>query len=175
MAKTAVCIASGPSLTASDCAKVEALGLYTIAVNYSWRMARFADVIYAGDPSFWDRQSSIIDIPADRWTCLEPVATKHGINLHGNFTAVGNSGARAAQFAIDSGFKRVILLGYDMSIKNGAHWYGGSAAEQESYKLLLPFWHQHFSQINLKGAEVINCSAYTELEAFKTARLDDVL
>lgn len=174
MAKTAVCIASGPSLTAADCAKVEASGLYTIAVNYSWRMARFADVIYAGDPSFWDHQSGIINIPADKWTCLEPVATKHGINLHGNFSSVGNSGARAIQFAIDSGFKRVILLGYDMSVKNGVHWYD-DGSKAEDYKNRFPKWQRQFSQINLKGAEVINCSAYTELEAFKTAKLSDVL
>ena len=64
---TVCCIASGPSLTSADCALIEQAALPTIAVNSSWQMARFADVVYAADPAWWDHNQHLIDIDAERW------------------------------------------------------------------------------------------------------------
>ncbi|MGQ6076331.1 hypothetical protein ACUNGR_13575 [Serratia sp. IR-2025] len=51
---TVVCVASGPSLTAADCALVEASGLPAIAVNNSWRLIPACAVIYAADCCWWE-------------------------------------------------------------------------------------------------------------------------
>ena len=167
------CIASGPSLTIDDCELIRESWIETVAVNDSWKMALFAKHIYAGDPAWWRENENKITIDAERWTCLENVAAHHKLNVHGPYRGVKNSGMRAIEFALDNlKADKVILLGYDCSLKNGIHWHG-------SHKLPLcnpnqervNRWQSHFDDI--KGKEkVVNCSRYTELNAFRKSSLE---
>lgn len=176
--QTVVCIASGPSLTQADCDLVRRSGLPTVAVNSSWRMARFADVIYAGDAAWWDAYGDEVTIPAERWTCTRLAAQKHGINLH---KVVGpyNSGMRAIQFAIERGAERVILLGYDCSIKHGLHWHGAHDRTKNPDEKKVRTWRGQFQAVailaKVRRCEVINCSRYTELTCFPRIPVEDIL
>lgn len=167
--QTVVCIASGPSLTQADCDLVRRSGLPTVAVNSSWRMARFADVIYAGDAAWWDAYGDEVTIPAERWTCTRLAAQKHGINLH---VAYGpyNSGSRAIQFALERGAARVILLGYDCSVEDGSHWHGDHERTKNPTPDRVRLWHRQFAAVALQAkvrkAQVVNCSRKTALTAF---------
>ena len=173
--KTVVIIASGPSLTQSDCDLVEASGLTTIAVNTSWKRARFAHVLYAGDLAWWDAYANEIDIDAERWTCTRQAAKKYGINLH---TAYGeyNSGMRAIQLAIDKGASRVLLVGYDCSLKEGVHWHGEHDKTKNPNDFRVRKWHRHFATVAVaarrKGVRVVNCSRRTDLRAFERGDLE---
>src|SRR5262245_15095240 len=51
--KTVVCIASGPSLIAEDCAKVKASGHPTIVTNTTFRMCPWAHVLFGFDSKWW--------------------------------------------------------------------------------------------------------------------------
>lgn len=176
--KTAAVIASGPSLTAEDCALIEATGLPTIAVNSSWQAARFASILYAGDACWWDAYGHEVDIPAEKWTCSRQAAAKHRINHH---TACGgyNSGMRAIQFAVERGAKRVILLGFDCSLRHGVHWHGPHERTKNPDAAKVKNWRSQFKPVaalaEIKKCEVINCSRHTELTCFPVRDLESVI
>lgn len=171
-------IASGPSLTQADCDLIEAAGIPTIAVNSSWKMARFADAVYAGDACWWDAYGHEVDIPAEKWTCSRQAAAKHRINHHQAYGGY-NSGMRAIQFAVERGAARVILLGFDCSIANGLHWHGAHDRTQNPDEGKVKKWHVQFKTVaalaKLRRCEVINCSRYTELTCFPTQELEAAL
>jgi len=173
-----VCIASGPSLTDEDCALVEQSGIPTMAVNMSWQMARFAKYIYAGDRSWWDRYGKDIDIPAERWTCSLSAASHYKIHHH-NVRGAYNSGMRAVQWGIDHGYKTIILLGYDCSLKNGVHWHGAYTENRNPTSKGVLKWKRQFEQVALqaknRGVRVINCSRDTALECFERMKLEDAI
>lgn len=171
--KTVVCIASGPSLTEDDCQIVKRSGYTTIAVNTSWERARFADYIYAGDLSWWERNHNKIDIEAIKVTCSQRAAARYKMQYHKRYGAY-NSGMRAIQYAMHLGASRVLLLGYDCSLKHGVHWHGDHGHKNPSPgKVRL--WRGQFRQVadeaKRKGVEIINCSQHTELKCFPTADL----
>ena len=173
-----VCIASGPILTADDCALVEKSGIPTMAVNMSWQMARFAKYIYAGDRSWWDRYGKDIDIPAERWTCSFSAASHHKIRHH-NVKGAYNSGMRAIQWGIERGYKTIILLGYDCSLRNGVHWHGLYTASRNPTPQGALKWRRQFAPVALqatqRGVRVINCSRDTALECFERMDLESAL
>jgi len=174
------CIASGPSLTASDCMDVVRSGIKTIAVNDSWRMFPYCNYIYAGDAKWWKVNYDKIDILAEKWTCSDKAANTYKIHYH---IAGGpyNSGMRAIQFGMSKGFKNIALLGYDCSLKNGVHWHGLHTAEPlrnpDADKVRK--WHDQFRRVSdnakKQGVNICNCSRYTELTCFEKMTLEEAL
>ena len=172
------CIASGPSLTASDCELVRLSGTKTVAVNNSWEMAPFCDYIYAGDSKWWAVNFDKVRIPAEKWTCSDKAANIYKIHYH---IAAGpyNSGMRAIQFGISKGFKSIALLGYDCSLKNGVHWHGPHSEEvlRNPNESKVKKWHIQFERVatNAKkqGIAIYNCSRYTELKCFNILPLEE--
>jgi len=174
--QTVCCIASGPSLTQEDCDFIARTGIPTIAVNSSWEIARFCDIVYGGDCAWWDENFSKIDIDAALWTYSENGANKHKINRHVPRSAgAWNSGMRAIQLAIEKGAKRIILLGYDASIANGTHFHGDHEKLKNPTQVNCERWKKQFANLNIFDCEIINSSRYTELDCFKTMKLEDAL
>lgn len=170
--ETVVCIASGPSLTKADCDLVEASGIPAIAVNDSWQLAPFAQVIYAGDSDWWSQHIREIDIPAERWTCNKGAARWYRLNYH---PAVGywNSGLRAVQFALWQGAHRVILLGYDCSVEHGTHWHGDHPNGNNPTPAKCREWIKQFEK--LPRGQIINSSRRSALTCFDRLSLEDSL
>ena len=173
--KTVAVIASGPSLAPEDCQAVERAGLPTIAVNSSWKLARFCDVIYAGDHVWWEQYGAEVDIHAERWTHNPNAAKALGINANGKGQSVLNSGMRAIELAISFGASKVLLLGYDCSVERGTHWHGDHAMTKNPDAKRCVEWQRHFAQMDLKGADVINCSRETALTCFPRMSLEEAL
>ncbi|MNR09644.1 hypothetical protein D3C85_1258550 [compost metagenome] len=173
--RTVVCVASGPSLCAEDCQAIESAALPTIAVNQSWKLARFCDVIYAGDSCWWDAYGAEIDIPAERWTHNPNAAQALGINANGKGQSVLNSGYRAIELAISFGAARILLLGYDCSVRHGIHWHGAHRKTKNPDSRRCVEWLSHFGRLARHGAEVINCSRETELTCFPRMSFEEAL
>lgn len=171
-------IASGPSLTQSDCDLVRAAGLSTIAVNSSWKMAPFCDVLYAGDLCWWEAYGAEVDIPAERWTRSRQAAAVYRIRHHAGHGAY-NSGMGAIQFAVECGAGRVVLLGFDCSLNNGIHWHGPHELTKNPDAAKVKRWSGQFKTVaalaKLRRCEVINCSRHTELTCFPVRDLESVL
>jgi len=172
--KTVACIASGPSLTAEDCEIVRLAGIPAIAVNSSWKRAPFADIIYAGDLAWWKAYAGEITVAAERWTCCRQAATLYGANFHKAGGAY-NSGLRALQLAIHLGAKKVLLLGYDASVKRGTHWHGSHEKTKNPDESRCLKWVKQFSMLDIKGAEVINCAPGSALECFPKMSLIEAM
>lgn len=177
--KTVCCIASGPSLNSADCAAVERSGIYTIAVNSSWQMARFAQVIYAGDKGWWVQNRALIDIDAKRVCCDPSAAIHHGTATHLPSGAY-NSGQMAIRYAIQKlKARRVILLGYDCSVEKGLHWHGPHRHLKNPRTGTCEKWVKQFEQVAAEArgfkCEVINCSRDTALTCFERKPLEDII
>lgn len=191
-----VCIASGPSLTRDDCERVgrwrsAAEGRAAIVVNCSFRLAGWADVLYAADTQWWrDHHVEAATFHGERWTCSGEPAQLHGVNrCEARFgqglcrdprylNTGGNSGYQAINLAYHFGARRIILLGYDMQHTGGRrHWHedypaGGNAAPVES-------WRKRFEplarDLRNDGVTVINATRVTALECFERMPLEDAL
>ena len=173
--RTVACIASGPSLVAEDCALIESAALPTIAINHSWQLARFAEIVYAGDSCWWEHYGHEIDIPAERWTHNPNVAQQFGIQANGKGQSVLNSGYRAIELAISFGASRVLLLGFDCSVRNGTHWHGAHTKTKNPDSRRCTEWLAQFGRLARHGAEVINCSRETALTCFPRMTIEEAL
>ncbi|MFK3911355.1 hypothetical protein ACI2JI_04635 [Enterobacter cancerogenus] len=179
MTKTFICIASGPSLTANDCALVSGSGYPVIAVNSSWRAMPECQHIYAADFSWWEKYHRDIPPGAMRWTSSISASIQLGVNYFPHpDTKTFNSGLRAIQLAIRLGARRVLLLGYDCCIEAGSHWHGdhpvGLKTPDESS---VTRWHAEFTRLAaaLSGIEILNCSRRSALACFPLSTIEAAL
>lgn len=194
-----VIMASGPSLTAEQCERV--LGWRTnggihraIAINTTFMMAPWADVLYACDAPWWklNIQSVRSAFPGQLWTQDADAARKYhdlhlipSVKAPGISTAPGvihqgeNSGFQAINLAVQAGARRIILLGYDMR-DDGArtHWHGEHPPGLERRN---PYdkWIAHLERaaVDLRklGVEVLNATPGSALTCFPMVSLPDAL
>lgn len=176
------CVASGPSLNRKDCDLLKYSGAKIVAVNSSWKLVPFCDYLYAGDAKWWKAyKNDVVVDNAQFWTCSSGASITYGLNLHQGRAGSYNSGMRAIEFAIDKGFNRIGLLGYDCSIKNGLHWHGAHELPElgNPTDIKLQKWQKQFSQLaaraELKGVKIFNCSRETELTCFERISLEDAI
>lgn len=177
-----VVLGSGPSLGWDDYADVETIknaGLKTIAVNTTWEVARFCDIIYAGDAIWWKHNAKLIDIKAVRWTCARNAIGLYGCNYRARKIKPGyNSGALAIELAANV-YKAapIILLGFDISLAHGIHHHGKHKHTANPNGDRAKKWIAQFRCLKdrIGEAKVINCSRYTELGYFERRPLNEVL
>jgi len=173
--QTVACIASGPSLTAEDCGLIGENNIKTIAVNRSWELAPFADIIYGGDNAFWANYGNKIDAPAERWTCSRTAADRFKIRFHDRYGAF-NSGLRAIELAIEFGAAKIILLGYDCTTKYGTHWHGDHDQTSNPNANKCDMWRKQFLHLSKRTrTTIVNCSRVTTLDCFIKKPLEEVL
>lgn len=174
--RTAVCIASGPSLTVEDCERVR--GLPAIVTNTTFRLCLWADALFGFDLKWW--RMYIDEVRATfhgkRYTASMLAAAKFGAEYYGG---PRNSGACALAVAMSVGAKRVVLLGYDAALDHGrTHWHGDHPAGLENAGTV-SLWPDHFrvlaKRAERKGIEVLNASRRTALTCFPRVELEAVL
>lgn len=190
--ETVVCAASGPSLTAEDVDYVRGKAKLVV-VNTTFRLAPWADVMYAADLSFWNQYGAEIArvFHGERWTCAERAHRDFDCRLirttPGNgfslvkdrITTGGNSGYQAVHLAALWGAKRIVLIGYDMQRTGGQeHWHGpheGGLRNGRNYD----FWVRRFEplarDLKKRGVEVVNCTRKTALKCFQRDTLESVM
>lgn len=177
-----VVLASGPSLGWDEYADVQAVkdsGLRTIAVNNTWSVVPFCDVIYAGDTIWWKHNARHINIKATRWTCARNAMGLYGCNYRARKIKPGyNSGALAIELAANVYHANpIILLGFDGSVKHGVHHHGKHKHTGNPNADRAKKWQQQFKCLSgrIGDAKVINCSRYTELKLFERMPLSEAL
>lgn len=175
---TIACVASGPSLESTDCQTLHRANIPIIAVNNSWCAVPYCSAIYAADCCWWEEYGEGITSQAARWCGDEFTARRFGLNwlpsaIPGSF----NSGQRAIELAIHLGASRVLLLGYDCSLRNGTHWHGNHQLLANPDKFSVARWHDEFSRLQAiaGGAEIINCSRHSQLTCFPRQSLEAAL
>lgn len=180
--KTAVVLASGPSLTIEDVELIHETGWPTLVTNTTFLLAPWADVLFFHDLPWWNKyKSEVIRIFKGEIVTQSPVVEHNALCVRKtDFNVFGNSGGAAINFAIHAGASRVICLGLDCKAdKDGnRHWHGAhppGLGNALSLPKWLPFFEEleeHSKQHNVK---IINASRDTALECFTRMQLEDCL
>lgn len=177
--ETVVCLASGPSLTLEDCAYVQGKAR-AITANDTCYRAPWADIVLAADHGWWQQHRHRIPTGPEWWTCsYAAVREFDDLELFRTNLATRNTGAKAVELAIHLGAGRVVLLGFDCSLKNGVHWHGPHERTSNPDDRAVEEWVGQFELVaqlaQEKGVRVINCSRETALECFERLPLEDVI
>jgi hypothetical protein len=195
--QTAAIIGTGPSAGKVNYLEIAKSGSKVIAIKSSWRLAAWSDVLYGIDKGWW-----IANLGAPQFTGLKvspspSVCRVFGARLVtlkttdriltgevgrlgcGLRTGGGFSGFQAINLAVQFGAKRIILIGFDMNLSNGAHWSKDVrgvakplAERTESWRKSLDAAVTQFDEL---GVEVINCSSASSLMAYPKMSIEEAL
>jgi hypothetical protein len=188
--RTVCIIAGGPSVTetAAKCC----VGYPTIAVNDAYRLAPWADVLYACDDRWWDHHIGKLRgrFAGQLWTQARTSAERYGLNWICGESKDGlckqphrihfgqNSGYQAINLAYHWEAKRLVLLGFDCKQTDKTHWFGAHPKGLEQ-KHPYQSWIRNFARLaaDLKreGIEVINCSMDSALTCWPKVSVEVAL
>jgi hypothetical protein len=187
--ETFVLIGGGPSLTLADVRLVHGHAR-VIAINDAYRLAPWADVLYAADQQWWTWHNGVPSFTGPKYAIAssDPVTWpdvqvlqntgQYGLELEPTGLRAGfNSGYQAINLAVHLGARRIILLGYDMApAANGlSHWFGEHPGGKPSpYPQMRDAFDSLIAPLEALGIWVWNCSRVTALTAFPVMRLEDV-
>jgi hypothetical protein len=195
---TFVCLGSGPSLTVDD---VFAIGCYretrnfrVIAVNTTYQIAPWADVIYAPDPKWWGWHGEDVSARCHglKYTLEHSEAAEKAGAQRLNYrfgggictdpTTVctgGHGGFQAINVSVHLGASRILLLGYDLQAdpSHGHHHHHRPHPDHSvvPYGAWRTVYETLMAPLDALGIEILNCSRATAITAIPRARLEDVL
>ena len=185
---SAICIASGPSITEDDIQKCRMYpGRKIYVVNDVYKLAPWADVLYACDGTWWDHHNGVQGFKGARWTTNDEAARRWGLN-HMPGTSQGlfhtqppmcygkNSGFQAINLAYLHGHRDIWLLGYDLGHDSGEqkHFFGEHprAIDRPSQ---YADWLEHYRKaapvMEAAGLNIINMTRRTFLDCFERSSL----
>lgn len=184
--ETIVIVASGP--TAKDVPLDLAKGhARVIAINDSWRLCPWADILYACDIAWWTAHKGCpefaglkvsIDIGTSAfplWNVRRLVCTRRDDRMEfdnlGTVGWGGNSGFNAYNLAVQLAPSKIILVGYDMQLRDGLHWHGAHGLGLYNPKAgNVERWRRCVDtpakMVADRGIKVINCSPTSALRNY---------
>jgi hypothetical protein len=190
--ETAFLLGGGPSLRGFDAEVLRGRGR-VIAINNSFLLAPWADVLYYADRSWWRAHRAAVlaswtggrrvsigtsEDGTQRLRCAgvaglsdDPSAVKHG----------SNGGYQAINLAYLLGAVRIVLLGYDMHVDGErTHWHEGHARQGASgqAKALAMFAGRFpalVEPLRAAGVEVINATPGSALQCWPYSPLEEIL
>lgn len=189
--KTAIILASGPSLTTEQIDAARRSGHHTIVVNATYKKFLDADTLYSGDYLFFKTYMADIvatfkgklvtqdSSAAARWPKLTRV---RGTNREGLGKDVihinGCSGFQAINLAYLQGYKRILLVGMDMKLGSAGakHHHEDHPSPCVQAQCFSEWLHKSIKlarDLKEVGCEVINCSIDTALTVFPRSKLGD--
>lgn len=189
--ETVYVIASGPSLAAEQCDAVRGKGR-SIVINTSFRLAPWANVLYACDLRWWvshinevrgsfQGQLWSLDAEACRKFRIKHVQSRPSAGLckqDGVIHQGRNSGYQAVNLAYHAGAKRIVLLGFDMKSRGGKkHWFGSHPAPMDQplpYKSWIEAFDKMAVDLAAAGVEVLNATPGSALTCFPRVELAEL-
>lgn len=183
--ETFAVLASGPSMSQAVADAVR--DLRVIVVNTTFRLAPWAEILYAADEQWWRETPDAMRF-AGRKVSIKP-NTLAGLEIMENTGDLGfdpkpgclrtgnNSGYQAVHLAAQLGARRILLCGFDMG---GGHWHGRHPAPlrdtpQEYYAKWARNFESLAKDLDARGVEVINCTPGSRLSAWPIVPLAEAL
>lgn len=189
--RTVAILASGPSMSAAVADAVRAARIPVIAINSTYQLAPWADMIYAADQAWWIQYHAQLSDFAGLKVSIEQTpgvlppnmpegvlvlrnSGNHGFDKDpGRLRTGGNSGYQALHVAAHAGARRVLLCGYEMG--GGGHWHGDHPSPLTNSRTLLPRLRPRFaalaSELRDARVEVVNCTPDSQLTVFPRVSL----
>lgn len=182
---TVVCIGTGPSLTTEDVAFVQGKAR-VIAVNDAYKLAPWADVLYAADAKWWGWHKGAPTFKGSLKFALQPGALRwpgvqmlrrgslDGLDLDPRVVRTGfNSGYQAINVAVHLGAAKIVLLGYDM---RGQHYFGKHPDRTvPPFPLCLAKFATLVAPLAALHIAIVNATRDTALTCFPRVSLEDAL
>lgn len=176
---TWIVAASGPSLTAEDCALVRASGHPVIVTNTTFRMCPWAAALFGFDAKWWQiYHKEVFATFAGRKVSSSQLAAKYGVEIIPR--RYRNSGAGAAAWAMDQGPARIVLLGFDCAPRpNGETHHHGDHPPGLRNASSVGEWAAQFKLLAKDAAkrdiEIVNASRASALTCFPVVELSNAL
>lgn len=180
---TVVILASGPSLCQGDVDLVRDK-TRVIAVNDAYRLAPWADALYAADEKWWRWHDGVpgfrglkfsIAPKPKGWSVAQVLRNtgRTGLELDPTGLRTGyNSGYQAINLAVHLGAARIVLLGFDMQ---GDHFFGSHRdGSRPAFSHCLSAFPTLVEPLAAAGVEIVNATRATKLMAFPRVVLEDV-
>jgi hypothetical protein len=177
----AVVIASGPSLCQEDVDYCRGKAKLVV-VNDCWRLAPWADALYAADLLWWDHYSGVPDFTGEKWTnsVSADAGTKYGVQVVKIETKQGfssdpelihrlggNGGGQAVNLALLRGAAPVVMLGFDMQATGSRkHWFGDHPGRLNRLQSFVDWVSAMDAAAPSAPVPVINCSRVTALKSY---------
>lgn len=187
---------SGPSLSEAPIDYIKRKSVKIIAVNDSYQLLPFADVLYACDAKWWDVHNGVPEFSGEKWSTHDEgsnkkitTAEKYGLNLVKGESGKGfsvdtsvihygdNSGFQAINLAVLLGAKTIFLIGFDMHSKNGRHFFGNHP-EPLTNNVVYERFIKNFdlaAQCLPEGLKIINCTPDSAIKCFPFGNLMDLI
>lgn len=163
-----------------------------LVINDNYRLAPWADVLYACDFKWWRQYNGVPEFTGQKWTVDANAARTYpdlhhvkglplpGLSSDQNIINTGrNSGYQAINLAILFGAARIVLLGYDMQVTGDKrHWFGEHPAPLVScsnYGRYIENYRTMTPDLERLGIPVINCTRETALTMFPRMELSYAL
>lgn len=191
--ETCAVLASGPSMS-QEVADLVRGKCRTIAINTTYKLAPWADILYAADREWWAHHPEARNFAGRKVTILANVNSamefeevdylENGgyglIDPRPTHLRTGKNGAyQAMHIAVHLGVKRILMCGVDMRpVEGKEHWH---VDHPDGVRKTMPFyvWISLFNQVapfmRARGIEVINCTPGSALHCFKQRSLEDAL
>lgn len=180
-----VIVASGPSAKNCDLESVRGRAR-VIAINSSWQLAPWCDVLYGCDFNWWEKQKGLPDFKGLK-VSQDVKLSRHQWGVHlvrvirgkdvllfdkpGTIGWGGNSGFHCINLAAQFKVKRIVLVGYDMQCTHGLHWHGPHPSGLNNPTVPnVARWCRAVDAaaelLKKMGIEVINCSPVSALQNY---------
>lgn len=189
-------LGTGPSLKQSDVDRLKGHAKI-IAVNDSWRLCPWADVLYGADRAWWQHYNYVTEFRGERWTQTKghkawPTEAKNAglyivdstskgeLSLDPSIIVTGsNSGFQALNLAVLFGTTKILLLGIDCIMLNDQrHWFGdhpGALNRKSPYSLFRQAFLKAAPILKENRIEVINCSYLSTIACFPKMHVMDAI
>lgn len=191
-----VIVASGPSASDESLEPGKGKARF-LAVKDAWKLCPWADILYGCDHHWWEAHRGVPEFlglrlaydarTLEKWRGLAferiEILQSHQQFLFEKTGQVGwglNSGFHAINLAAQFGSKHLILVGFDMSVKRGNHFFGShpymsggpSAANVERWAHLID---KEAPRLTERGIRVVNCSAESAITAFPKMSFEEAI
>lgn len=183
--QTVVVLASGPSMSQAV-ADIVRGKCRVIVVNSTYKLAPWADILYAADHTWWTHNPEAQNFAGRRVTIYPIMDSNDAMYLHNggssgldsrrSYLRTGkNSGYQAMHLALHLGAKRILLCGFDM---RPGHWHP-EHPEEVRKPMPFSFWVKKFNEVApmyaARGVHVINCTPNSALACFEKQKLEIAL
>lgn len=188
-----VVVASGPSASSIDL--TQAIGRTKfVAVNNSWKLAPWADFLFAADHKWWQACNGCPEfkgwkVTSDRravdvkeWNLFRIVALLADDRIQTTGSLIGwggNSGFQALNMVVHFKCSRIILVGFDATTKFGLHWHDPHPGAENPTPSKTLRWQRSidgaYSVLSDIGVQIINCSEKSRLKKYPKMSFEDAL
>lgn len=198
-------VASGPSTKKEDLEQLRGRAA-VLAVKANVELVPWADAVYGCDAAWWRHKKGLVDFKglkvawAPQAVSRYPDIKKIDIETSqdriypvqcrkyrmvfdplGTIGNGGNSGYQALNLAVQFGAKRILLIGFDMHDRSGAHWYGRNYWEKcgnpdtDCFDRWIRALDVAAVDLENLGVQVINTSPLSALTCFRRGTIKSAL